>query len=38
MPRRKPTEKLGIYGQYDLNPEHAVERFVESKLQNKFYM
>lgn len=38
MPRRKPTEKLGTYGQFDLNPERAVERFVESKLQNKFYM
>ncbi|KAJ6633068.1 hypothetical protein Bhyg_16799 [Pseudolycoriella hygida] len=38
MPRKKPTEKLGIYGQFDLNPESAVERFVESKLQNKFYI
>lgn len=38
MPRTKPTEKLGIYGQFDLNPEQAVERFVESKLQNKCYM
>lgn len=38
MPRRKPTEKLGIYGQYDFSPERAVELYVESKAQNKLYM
>lgn len=38
MPRTKPTPKLGIYGKYDINPEHAVELYNESRAQNKYYM
>ena len=38
MPRTKPTEQLGVYGQYDINPENAVELYTESKAQNKYYM
>lgn len=38
MPRTKPTPKLGVYGQYDINPEHAVGLYNESKAQNKYYM
>lgn len=38
MPRKRPTKKLGVYGQYDLNNEQAIELYNESKAQNKFYM
>lgn len=38
MPRTKPTKKLGVFGQWDLNNEHAVEFYNESKAQNKYYM
>lgn len=38
MPRTKPTIKLGVYGQNDINPEKAVELYVESKAQNKYYV
>ncbi|XP_039448105.1 uncharacterized protein LOC120427318 [Culex pipiens pallens] len=38
MPRVHPTTKLGVYGQYDLNPEKAVTLYTKSKLQNKFYI
>ena len=37
MPRIKPTTKLGVYGSFDLNPEKAIEQYVESKLQNRHY-
>ncbi|XP_055635628.1 uncharacterized protein LOC129775223 [Toxorhynchites rutilus septentrionalis] len=37
MPRIKPTTKLGVYGQYDLNPQQAVNLYIESKLQNEYY-
>lgn len=38
MPRKKPTLRLGVYGNFDLNPEKAVESFFDSKLQNEIYM
>ncbi|KXJ67828.1 hypothetical protein RP20_CCG009581 [Aedes albopictus] len=38
MPRVRPTTKLGVYGQYDLNPEKAVTLYTESKLQNQYYI
>lgn len=38
MPRVRPTTKLGVYGQYDLNPEQAVTLYNKAKLQNKYYM
>lgn len=38
MPRKRPTKKIGVYGKYDINPEKAVELYIESKNQNKYYM
>ncbi|XP_055606034.1 myosin heavy chain, skeletal muscle-like [Uranotaenia lowii] len=38
MPRTQPTNKLGVYGQYDINPENAVSLYLESKLKNKCYI
>ncbi|XP_058817109.1 uncharacterized protein LOC131680410 [Topomyia yanbarensis] len=38
MPRVRPTTKLGVYGQCDLNPEKAVILVSKSKLQNKYYI
>lgn len=38
MPRKKPTKKIGVYGQYDISPENAVENYKESKKQNELYM
>lgn len=38
MPRIHPTIKLGVYGQYDLNPEKSVTLYTKSRLQNKLYI
>lgn len=37
MPRTKPTDKLGVYGDFDINPEKAVTSYFESKLQEELY-
>ncbi|XP_017155444.1 uncharacterized protein LOC108164306 [Drosophila miranda] len=38
MPRVKPTKKLDVLGNLDLRPEHAVGDYLNSKMQDKFFV